>query len=132
MKYLKHILLILLLTTTVNALQDINLTVDASNVEFCFCIENLTFCSCRSNQTITIDGTNDYPYYMRPYTAMDETIFKEEGLGLDINKTNNFISAMLINPLQIFLAIIVSVGIVVLTCLVVITVVVKWITRTGS
>jgi len=80
---------ILILCGTVNALQDVNISIDAP-MQLCFCIANLTNCVCEKNQTLSIDGRADNVFYLRPYTAYQADMvnyYKNETARLRFNFT---------------------------------------------
>jgi len=69
MKLLNLLIVFFILSLNVSAIQDVNLTFDSMDTGLCLAIENVSNYVCYSNQTLILDGTQDYSYILiqRPY-----------------------------------------------------------------
>lgn len=57
-------------TISVSAIQDINITV-AEGYSYCIAVGTPDNYICNSNETLSINGTADYDYFLTPYIAID-------------------------------------------------------------
>ena len=57
--YLQKILSILLIINTIDATQNINLTIDSPYTDLCITSRNLSYYTCNTSRVISIDGTSD-------------------------------------------------------------------------
>jgi hypothetical protein len=64
----------LVLINSASAIQDINITLDSSSVEMCIAFGNISNYVCGGNQSISIDGTRDYDYYVLPMQMKPLTV----------------------------------------------------------
>ena len=84
-KLFKVTLIILLLTYSVNALQDSNLTIQTYGVELCISADNITNQICDDTEVLTIDGTNDHNIYFTPKIEIERnaTTFQQFQYGIN-------------------------------------------------
>jgi len=57
------LLILILLTTTTQAIQDSNITIQTYGLEICISADSIDNQICNSTQTLTIDGTQDHNLY---------------------------------------------------------------------
>jgi len=59
----KILLTLILITTSVTAIQDTNLTINTYGLEICISADNITNQICNNSEVLTIDGTQDHNIY---------------------------------------------------------------------
>jgi len=75
----KTILLILILITNVSALNDVNISMQSYGYDICITNDNGSKVSCFENQTIELDGGDDYDLFLkfREHIKSNDTVVQK-------------------------------------------------------
>lgn len=74
----KAVFVLFLLASSVSALYDSNITLDAMGVELCLSADGFESRTCNSTQVMTVSGTSDHTLYVIPYEELPQNASNRE------------------------------------------------------
>ena len=76
MKTINALLFLIMLSSSVNAVADSNITLDSHGIDMCLCLDGLSNCVQRyeiNNDSLQVEGTDDHTLYLTYCTEVNST-----------------------------------------------------------